>query len=262
MTTVGIVAALRAEARTLSRRPLHSAPVPLGAGAWLALSDNIGAAAAVAAAEKLLAKGAAALISWGTAGALDPTLAAGDLLLPERIIDSDGAEYWSDLGWHSRVCAGLGGAVTVHADTLLQSPTLVATAHDKQLLHERLQAAAVDMESAALARLACQRKVPFLAVRAIVDTASSAIPPMLSDALDEGGRVRPVRLLRNACLHPGELPALFALARGFRAARTTLESLADSAAAGLFVSGGEPQNASPGDITALAHPPGNGAGSQ
>lgn len=261
MTRVGIVAPMRAEARTLSRRARRSTPVSLGAGVRLALAEGIGPAAAVAAAKKLLEEGAAALIIWGTAGALDPTLAAGDLLLPERILDSDGAQYRVDPGWRSRVCAGLDGHVTVHAHTLLQSQTLVATADEKQQLHERLQAAAVDMESAALARLAGQRGLPFLAVRAIVDTASTAIPPMLSDALDESGRLRLMRLLRNVCLRPGDLSAMFALARGFHAARTTLESLADSAAAGFFISAGEPQDTSREDLNALAHPC-NGAGGQ
>lgn len=234
--SVGIVAALRAEARSLSRRVRSSAPLQLGAGAWLALSGGVGAASAVAAGEILLGAGAEALVSWGTAGALDPALAAGDLLLPERIVDGAGEEFWPDAGWRSRVQAGLDGSLAVHAGTLLQSPAVAATARDKQLLRERVQAAAVDMESAALARLARQRQVPFLAVRAIADTASTAIPRMVGDALDEDGRLRPMRLLGNACRRPGELPALFVLAGDFRAARTTLEVLAESAAAGLFVS--------------------------
>lgn len=236
LTVVGIVAALPEEMRMLTRRVLAPGGCTrLTDGLWVSLS-GIGPQRATVAGERLLANGATALVSWGNAGALDSRLAAGDLMLPREVVDSDGTQYWTDARWHSELCERLADRFTVHTGALAQSPCLVATATHKRSLRDQARALAVDMESAALAQLATQRQVPFLAVRAITDTALMSIPRSVVDAIDAAGRVRLGRLLGGILRHPGDLPELLQLGRNFRAARGTLARLAADGASALLAS--------------------------
>ncbi|MGA7801688.1 MAG: purine phosphorylase [Gammaproteobacteria bacterium] len=236
LTVVGLVAALPEELRMLTRHALvPGSCARLSEGLWVSLS-GIGPQRAVAAGEQLLANGATALVSWGNAGALDGRLAAGDLMLPRQIIGSDGSLYWADKRWHGRLCERLAGRFTVHTGALAQSPCLVATRTEKRSLHNRVRAMAVDMESGALAQLAARRRVPYLAVRAITDTAVMGIPRSVVNAIDAAGRVRLMRLLGGILMHPGDLRALVHLGRNFRAARSTLARLAADSAADLLAS--------------------------
>ncbi|MDQ3960203.1 MAG: purine phosphorylase, partial [Pseudomonadota bacterium] len=84
---LGIVAALPAEARSLTgQRVPPGQAIRLG-GATLLYVSGMGQARARSAADQLLGQGAQALVSWGTAGALERTLTAGTLILPTTVTD-------------------------------------------------------------------------------------------------------------------------------------------------------------------------------
>src|SRR5579863_1183382 len=68
------------------------------------------AAQTTALAEALLRDGAEALVSFGVAGALAPTLRPGDLLLPRAVIDESGVRHTVDAAWHAQVVQALRGS--------------------------------------------------------------------------------------------------------------------------------------------------------
>lgn len=232
MKAIGIVAALPEEAHILTRQ--KGSLIRLSDQAWLALADGMGAKAAVAAGERLLDAGACALLSWGTAGGLDPALGSGTLLLPDRVLDCQGESYRVDLDWRQRLICNLPQGLPVHRGLLQEAPGPVATVEAKRQLYEQSHALAVDMESAALARLARQANVPFLVARAVTDTAASIVPRTVTRSIDGEGRLDLRRLMFNVCRHPGDWPALLGLARDFRAARATLKCLAGPMMRGLY----------------------------
>src|SRR5579871_5227035 len=93
LSTLGVVAALNAEARTLGpAMPRSDGLSLLGDGALLAVS-GMGGALAAGAARRLLEAGAAALMSFGLAGGLDPALGAGAVVLPREIVSRGGARF-------------------------------------------------------------------------------------------------------------------------------------------------------------------------
>ena len=75
---IGVLTGLAAEARLLERALTGSDVIIARTGAVPERAE--------AAAESLVAKGAAALLSFGLAGGLDPTLRAGDLVLADRVV--------------------------------------------------------------------------------------------------------------------------------------------------------------------------------
>lgn len=220
MTRIGIVAALPAEARCLTRRrPRWQQVIEIG-GNQLLCQSGLGANPAAEAAQRLVAAGATELVSFGFAGGLDPALPAGALLLPERIVGV--SHYAIDPERRERLLAALPGTATPRGGDLLCAATLVATPAQKHQLFHETGALAVDMESAAVAGVAARHGLSLLVLRAVSDPAGVAPPAALLRALRPDGRVAPAAL--TALLLRGRLNpvSLIRLAAGARAAQTTL----------------------------------------
>jgi len=221
---LGIVVSLPWELKSLTRQAIP-------AGTWKAITEDtlvalagIGAERAYAASSVLISQGATALLSWGYAAALDDRLKAGCLLLPERIVSANGAVHPVSAEWHRRLYQALETKYSVRTDALVESDAIVKTPAEKRALAERTQAAATDMESAAHARAAQEHRLPFLALRAIIDTASTDIPANVLKALDAQGHINVWKVFVSVCLSPADWIKIFRLGIQFYAAQRTLRN--------------------------------------
>jgi adenosylhomocysteine nucleosidase len=225
---------MAAEARILAKGPIAAGEwIHLPEGAMLLLS-GIGAKRARLAAQTLLENGATALVSWGFAGGLDPSLSPGSLILPESILAKDQSPYCVDPVWRESLCDRLVPHVDLHGGVLAESPVVLASITEKIALFQRTGARAVDMESASIALVAKEAGIPFLVIRAISDDAKVAIPRSALNSLDKFGRVRFSRLLACLARHPLELLALVRLGRNHRAARAALAAVTRHARSNLL----------------------------
>ena len=226
---MGVVAALASEARALGPSMPRGGVIPLselavlGDGALLAVS-GIGRAAAAAAANALVEAGASALMTFGMAGALDPALTPGSVVLARELISGDGARFQASSPWRARVAAALGPVRAVTEGNLLSSDRAIETPSDKAAAFHSSGAAAVDMESAAVAEVAARHNLPFIAVRVIVDTAADKLPRAVV-AASRAGRVKFGRLIAGLVLAPGEIVSLIRLAQRYRVAMRTLRAI-------------------------------------
>ena len=211
----GVVAALPAEARWLRASALE---VRVG---------GVGAEHARRAARAFIADGATALISWGTAAALVPTLGVGTLILADRVVgDNESVPLVPDLAWTARVALALRDIVPVVRGTLACPVEVLRSAKEKRALADRCGAIAADMESAAIGAVAREAGAPWIVVRAISDAADTVVPASVVSAIDATGALRITRLLGALLQNPGDLAALPALARGMRLAGQTMMSVA------------------------------------
>lgn len=223
--TCGIVVALPEELATLTNRKLER-------GKCFSLSDEVlvvyagaGPNNAANAARLLLAKGADRLISWGCAAALAPQLRSGQLVIADRIF-FDQQIYEADKCWSDKVISRLGEKLAVGNGNLVTETRIVALSEDKQAIHRKTGAAALDMESGAIAKVASESNLPCLVLRAIADPVTLDLPPAVSQAMNEQGQVELGKLLRHLALHPWEVPGLIKLGLHFRAAQKTLKTIA------------------------------------
>jgi adenosylhomocysteine nucleosidase len=222
---VGVVAALSVEARTLGPAKLRPDGLShLGDGTLVGLS-GMGAAAAAAAAHTLVDAGACALMSFGLAGGLDPSLSAGRVVIPSEVISRDGARFHTSVDWRERLSTAVGAQLSVAAGKLLTSLEAIDTPAAKAAAFRDTGAVAVDMESLAVARVAAGHNLPFVAVRVIVDTATDELPRAVV-AASAGGQVRIWRLMGGLAMAPAELMGLIRLARRYRAAIRSLGEVA------------------------------------
>jgi len=225
---LGIVAALAAEANTLGRTAEQGGVHRLADGSLVAIS-GIGMSAAQDAAHHLAERGAGALLSWGLAGGLDPSLVAGDLVLPCAVRSPPGARFAVSPEWHARLAAALCSGLRVSQGDLLTNLVAIDSSAVKAQTFRATNAVAVDMESFAIAEVAATRRLPFAAVRVIVDTAADTLPRAVA-AASQSGRVDIARLLWELLRAPADLGALLRLAARYRAA---MRALTAAARAGL-----------------------------
>lgn len=204
---LGVITGMEAEARLLNGLGLL---VASGGGHEVATRRKI---------EALIAAGAGRILSFGIAGALDPALKPGDILLAEAVVSEGGQCYPADAAWLAALHASLPDA---GRGELLGASRIVAGAAEKAHLFRERHLSAVDMESHHAAAIAAAHGLPFAAIRAIADTAADELPPAVQDGLDEDGRTAIGPVLRSLLSRPAQLPALIRVARRSRRALDAL----------------------------------------
>ncbi|MCB8876738.1 phosphorylase family protein [Acidisoma silvae] len=173
-------------------------------------------------AERLAADGATALISFGLAGGLDPKLEAGDAVVPCHVLHK-GNSYDCDPDL-SRVLRQVGQAV----DFLFAGDGVVGTVSDKARLWTETGASAIDLESGAVAEVAKAHGLPFAVLRAVCDSATRDLPSAAIEALDESGRIAPMKMAAILARHPQQIFGLIGLGRDAARGRKALIRGAES----------------------------------
>jgi len=158
------------------------------------------------------------VLSAGFAGALDPSLAIGDIVLATDVLDTAGNRWPAT--WPPEPLKGA-WRPPLHQGRIVTSPDLVDTPEKKTALALGQQAAAVDMESSVLARMCSRNEVPFGCVRSISDRADAALSPRLAD-LVRNGRPSAPRLLAACVRSPGLIGEMRRLARDTKKAGAQL----------------------------------------
>lgn len=229
LDSVAILFALRRESSFFLRSLPHPRKVPsapcaawvvrLGSARIVVVETGVGAGRTMKALDWLLAGPIVAgqpfvpraLVSAGFGGALDAGLKVGDVVQAREAVDERGS-FWP-LPW--------GPPLEVPSVRLLTMTRMVAGAEEKAALATKHAAAVVDMESAHVARIAAERHLPLLCLRAISDDARTSLAPYLVDLLS-AGRVAPGRLLLALLRRPWHVPELWRLGRATRLAARNL----------------------------------------
>lgn len=177
------------------------------------VANGIGRRAAAAGTRKMIAGARIhAVVSTGFAGALDPRLGIGDVVIAEKVLD--GSRVYS-------AGSPLGCPTDVQRGSVVTVNEVVQFAESKLALGQD-GARAVDMESAAVAEIAEQHRLPFYCVRAISDTAEQDLPVDFNRALRADGTVSPWSVLGQAGPSPGRWIGLARLRRNARIAADSL----------------------------------------
>lgn len=228
MSRIGIIAALSCELRTLAphRKEITRGKVVETPEGHLLCLAGAGAHNAASVANKLVERGADRLLSWGLAGALAPHIESGALMVPECVLGRDGKHRSVDADWRRQVLDNLRRRqYPVHGSTLAESPSVLTSKTAKNRLHMLTNALAVDMESAAAARVADTARLPFLCIRVVIDALDRDLPDWITDDAGQAIDLTPKTVFSNAIRSPRSWLALtslaVALARGLYRLRVT-----------------------------------------
>ena len=149
----------------------------------------------------------AVLVSAGIAGALTDSWHVGDVLFARDVVDADSGERFS---------AG-GSAGTVVTASNVSGPA------EKRNLAQRWTADVVDMEAAAVAKLAAANGIEFIAIKAVSDELDFVMPPV-DRFVDATGKFETLRFAGFLALHPGWWQAVRQLSRNSSIATVNLSS--------------------------------------
>ena len=224
----GIIIALGSERAALARLPHAS----LG---WSLVQSGPGPERAAQCATAAVAAGAQALVSWGLAGGLAADVTPGTVVVPRRVIMQRGEVFVAAAAWRERL-ASLTSEFTVSDGDLLTVPAPLGSPAAKAGAAAALGAVAVDMESAAIAAVAARARVPFVALRVVVDAQRDVVPAGAEKWIDARGNTRTAAAL-GAIVRPGEWQALWRLAQRYRTANAVLVRLARTVAARRLLDG-------------------------
>jgi adenosylhomocysteine nucleosidase len=221
---VGVVAALNAEACCLYAQ---SALFPLISG--------IGPERARRASLRLVQDGAQALASWGIAAGLADGLRVGSLVLPRYVVSGQ-ERITVDEHWRQRLLSRLVDLSPISSGAIAHTPIVLSIRAQKEALRVETEAVAADMESMAVAQVARQAGVPFVAIRAIADPFDLALPCCALNAVDGLGKSKVTKLLPELARSPFQVLPLIRLALAFHQAIQTLKCVSRCAGPLLMAS--------------------------
>ena len=221
MTRVAIIAAFPGELKPLVRGWPHSTRSGVHFWAqrseeeeWIAACAGAGQPAAARAFAAIEDGGPIDLVfSIGWAGALRSDIAPGTAHNIAGVVDVQTGERF-----HCEAGAG---------ELWLATSPKVAPFTEKRRLTSAHQAALVDMEAAAIARLASARSMPFYCIKGVSDGATDRLPDF-NRFLSPTGQLKILRLILFALFRPIYWPALLRMGENSRkAAQKIAESLLD-----------------------------------
>jgi len=175
---------------------------------------GMGAARAALAVEAALELGpASALVSVGWAGACIHRLVVGDILYPDIVVDVKTGERFFPQKDHAN---------TEGMEILVTVPTPAGTT-EKERIAVSYYASAIDMEAAAVARLARARDLPFHAIKAISDAANFELPDFAKFTTPHG-HIREGALGLHVAIRPALWKPVMTMARGSKLAAGRLQA--------------------------------------
>jgi adenosylhomocysteine nucleosidase len=218
MTRTAIVAAMSGELKPLVRGWQHKSHN--GIHTWAHRDDNLYVAACAGTGQAAATRAFAEIekdspidlvFSIGWAGALTPDLAPGTSHNVAGVIDVQTGERF-------RCDAGAG-------ELWLATSPKVADEAEKRRLASTYNAALVDMEAAAIARLAQMRGIPFYAIKGISDPLNAKLPEF-NRFLSAQGQFQLFRFGIFAAIRPWYWPSLARMGENSRrASQRITESL-------------------------------------
>jgi len=158
------------------------------------------------------------MISFGVAGGLASHLRAGDWVVASSVREDETVRA-TDAMWSRKLLGMIDGAV--HAP-IIGVDTPVAEPAKKRELHETTGAAAVDMESHHVARVAAEHRLAFAAVRVVVDPAHRTVPPAALINMRPDGRANVWAMMREVMARPAQIRPLAQIAADAFAARNAM----------------------------------------
>jgi adenosylhomocysteine nucleosidase len=224
---LGIVAALPFETACFTRNKIHPGSYQFIAPGLYVYYAGMGPVNAANAAQILVDLKVDALVSWGVAGSLDPALVAGDIVLPVDVLDDDGQYFPVNRAWHTALKNRLNHQGVYAEGKLVSTHDVQQDIRLKSELHQATQAMAVDMESAAVAKVAFNANKPFVVIRTIFDTAAMHIPTSSANATDQYGQVSMLKLVTGLMRSPAELLQYPKLVSSFAKAKRSLRHVVE-----------------------------------
>ena len=169
------------------------------------------------------------ILSLGFAGALVGDLHTGDLVLSPRLYSTEEKDHLVCdghlLALAQEILTGIASPRHVVADSVTVSG-MALTSEKKRRLASTNGAWVANMEDYWVAKAASEMDIPFLSVRAVLDTFRQEIPSFVASLGNRGLFGQLLRVIPNLAARPGNIAHLITLGRQAKVARDSLAAVA------------------------------------
>ena len=151
------------------------------------------------------------LLVCGFAGGLSERLKPGDLILADKVTDGTTTFAPNDTLLASAKSVQVSNAKIEIGTLVTVDKVANERPQEKRELAAQTGAIAVDMETVGAVRVAQERGIPWLAVRAITDGVNDELPLDFNALANPDGSVNRGRVIRATLAQPHKIPALIRL---------------------------------------------------
>jgi hypothetical protein len=168
-----------------------------------------------------------ALVSWGTAGSVRKEVAVGGIVLPMFVCCDDYIARDPSMEWQNCILRAFKASQfpSQVVGTYSGPIEVAATAAQKMAIADRhnMVVYTVDEITYAVAKLAAERNVPWIAVQAVSDAYDQTVPPVAdADATNADGTPNFIGLIDGLIHDPSEIPGTIEVAETFSKAISAL----------------------------------------
>ena len=189
------------------------------------IKSGIGPNAAADAALDLINSGCDTIIGWGFAGGLSEKFECGQVIIASGFV-AEGVHYYLPTPLQKEFTRRL-HSLNPSEGTIFATDKPILGAEEKQMLAERFNSVAVDMESLGIISVTKQKAVPYFSIRVILDDSKTTLPTWISHLLKEKKAIRRVILLSKQLFKPTELFSLIKLAFSYKRAAKKLNRISN-----------------------------------
>ncbi|HNZ66288.1 MAG: hypothetical protein KBC30_07990 [Planctomycetes bacterium] len=167
------------------------------------------------------------ILLLGYAGALDPNLQRGDIILCNQYENATGnilstnfevLQFWENFLQEQHIIYTICNCYT--------SDTVVSSVENKKNLFQK-KYSIVDMENYYAAQQSQAYNIPFLSIRFILDTAQDELPDM-SSTLTANGKIAPFSTMKYILQHPLYIPKMFKIFQYTKQVQLNLKTVCSS----------------------------------
>jgi nucleoside phosphorylase len=220
MPTIGLIAAMPQESDALVRRlpgthplalaSLRAKTFELSGQPYLLVTSGMGQRRATEAVRKLVElRAPTVLISFGIAGAVRADLDIGDVVLAESVCRLENGRPGACLplaAWPEAARAAMAQALSQHGARLVTGTAVTTTGSQvSELELSELDHPILEMETFGIARVASEKGLPLLSLRAISDGPHAPLPFDLGEMMDADANLQVSRLLKAVLRRPALL---------------------------------------------------------
>jgi len=240
-TTIGLIAAMPDEIRPLLRLAgrhekeriagFATYRFDLGGRHVFLVESGMGTERAAMAAGLLIDRASPAIVvNFGFGGAVTAGPAVGDIVVATRILLQRGRLFSEQPGLAPELAEKTATLLDgnhvldgqVHRGTFVTAAEIVSKGAVAGLLPAGVATPVLEMETAAVARVAARERVPLVALRGVSDGAEEELGFTIDEFADREMRIRPGKVLLTVARKPWIIPQLVRLARNSRLAGRTL----------------------------------------
>jgi adenosylhomocysteine nucleosidase len=167
------------------------------------------------------------LVSAGFCGGISPELQVGDVVVATglAIVTDGGVDEVAveiPVACRNFVTRQTAQGARIFGGLFCSTPAIIEKKRLAALLPAGAPYPVVEMESAAIARIAAKSGIPFAAIRSVSDPADEELSFTLDEFCDNKLRIRPHKVVLTCLRKPRIIPQIIRLARNSRVAAGTL----------------------------------------